>query len=364
MTSVVRFRDLSVPPDERAELLSAIDDVLLSGQIILGSAVEAFEEDFATACEKRYCVGVSDGTGSLYLALRVLGIGPGDEVIVPAMTWVASANAVVALGATPVFVDVDDDYNLDPHAAEAAITSRTRAIMPVHFYGRMARMPEILAVARRTGLRVVEDASQAFGATLNGKPAGSFGDLAGFSLNPMKPLAALGEAGATVTDDEQHAATLRSLRYLGTVNRETCVDPSLNFKIDTLQAVVLRHRMTRVQDIVRTRNAIAARYNAELADVVTVPSLPTDGVSAFFDYTIWCTDRDRLESTLNAAGIEVKVRHRDLLCDQPGYQPAASGDVSNARRLVAGILCLPIHEALSEADQGRVIAAIRSFYGA
>lgn len=363
MAAVVRFRDLSVPPPERAELLAAIDAVLTDGQIILGAAVEDFEAAFADACGKRFCVGVSDGTGSLYLALRVLGIGKGDEVIVPAMSWVATANAVIATGATPVFADVDDDYNLDPDAAEAAITPRTRALMPVHFYGRMARMSALLAIAHRSSLHVVEDASQAFGASLDGKPAGAFGELAGFSLNPMKPLAALGEAGATVTNDPDQAEALRSLRYLGTVNRETCVDPSLNFKIDTLQAVVLRHRMRRVAQIVERRNAIARRYNEALADVVTVPRIPTDGVSAFFDYTIWCADRDRLERTLNTAGIEVKVRHRELLSEQPGYQPAVCADLSNAHRLVAGILCLPIHEALSEADQDRVIAAIRAFYG-
>jgi len=184
MPSVVRFRDLSVPDDERAELLAAIDGVLAGGQIILGAAVEEFEAEFAHACGTAHAIGVSDGTGSLYLALRALGIGPGDEVIVPTMSWVASANAVVALGATPVFVDVDDHYTISPEATEAEITPRTKAIMPVHFYGRMAQMPAIMTLAKRTGVRVVEDASQAFGASLAGHPAGSFGDLSDSSSTP------------------------------------------------------------------------------------------------------------------------------------------------------------------------------------
>lgn len=361
---LVRFRDLSIPDDERHELLEVIDQLMRRGTFILGADVEAFEQEFARQCERAECVGVSNGTGGLYLALRALGVGPGDEVVTTAMSWVATANAVIALGATPVFADVADDFNIEPASVEAVITPRTKAILPVHYYGRMARMHELMAISAQHGLKVVEDASQAFGADLDGRPAGAFGDAAAFSLNPMKPLAALGEAGAVVLDDPEAAEHIRSMRYLGTINRETCVDPSLNFKIDTIQAVILLSRMKRAEQVVAYRNRIARVYCEGLDGVVAVPLPPTDGTCAYFDYTIVCEDRDRLEAFLVAEGIEVKVRHRLLLTQQPGYRDGADADVPNALRLVSGILSLPIHEAMTDDQAHLVVAAIRRFYGA
>lgn len=362
--ALVRFRDLSVPDDERAELLDALDRMMRRGTFILGADVEAFEAEFAQACMRRECIGVSNGTAAIYLALRSLGVGAGDEVVTSAMSWVATANAVIALGATPVFADVADDFNLDPAAAEAAITERTKAILPVHFYGRMARMADFMTLGRKFSLAVVEDAAQAFGADTGGRPAGSFGDAAAFSLNPMKPLAALGEAGAVVLDDPDGAARIRSMRYLGTVDAELCVDPSLNYKIDAIQAVVLQSRMRRVEEGVAYRNAIAGIYAEGLEDVVTVPHPPADGTHAYFDYTILCDDRDRLEASLVEQGIEVKVRHRLLLTQQPGYREVPAADVSNAERLVRGILSLPIHEAMTPNQAAMVVDAIRRHYGA
>jgi dTDP-4-amino-4,6-dideoxygalactose transaminase len=271
---------------------------------------------------------------------------------------------VIALGATPVFADVADDFNIDPTSVERAITTQTKVILPVHYYGRMARMHELMRIASIHGLKVVEDASQAFGADLGGRPAGAFGDAAAFSLNPMKPLAALGEAGAVVMDDHEMAEQIRSMRYLGTINRETCVDPSLNFKIDTIQAVILLSRMKRAEQVVAYRNRIARMYCEGLEGVVSVPDPPTDGTSAYFDYTIVCDDRDRLEEFLLSEGIEVKVRHRLLLTQQPGYLDTADADVPNALRLVSGILSLPIHEAMTDDQVNVVVAAIRRFYGA
>ena len=363
MAAQVRFRDLSLLPEERLRLLGAIDSLMQRGNFILGESVADFEVEFARRCGQEHAIGVSDGTGALYLALRALGVGPGDEVVTTPMSWVATGNAILALGAIPVFADVTDDFNIDPCAVEAAITARTKVLVPVHFYGRVANMDEIMATAKRHSLRVVEDASQAFGARLDGRPAGSFGDAAAFSLNPMKPLAALGEAGAVVTPHKEVAEHIRSLRYLGTVNRETCVDPTLNFKIDTLQALILLDRMQDVERIVTARNYVARRYSEALADVVRVPPPDDRGVNAYFDYTIVCEDRDRLEGALIADGIEVKVRHRLLLTQQPGYPPVI-GSVPNAESLVQGILSLPIHEKLTDDEIDIVIAAIRRFYGA
>jgi dTDP-4-amino-4,6-dideoxygalactose transaminase len=363
MTNIaVRFRDLSVGDAERRELLSSIDRVMRVGQFILGEDVEQFEREFARRCHQDYCVGVSNGTAALYLALRAFGVGPGDEVITSAMSWVATGNAITALGAAPVFVDVRNDYNIDPSAIESAFTSKTRAVVPVHFYGRISSMARICEFAAKTSVPVVEDAAQAFGALVGDQPAGSFGDAAAFSLNPMKPLAALGEAGAIVTRRHDIAEKIRSLRYLGTVDRETCVDPSLNFKIDTLQAVVLLERMKRVEQSIAHRNRIAETYSAGLEDLVTVPEAPSGGRSAFFDYTIFTESRDSLEAFLLSRGIEVKVRHRLLLTQQPGYVQGETFDTPNARRLVNGILSLPIHEAMEEEQVELVVSEIRRFF--
>jgi dTDP-4-amino-4,6-dideoxygalactose transaminase len=214
-----------------------------------------------------------------------------------------------------------------------------------------------------SNLPVVEDAAQAFGATSGGRPAGSFGDIAAFSLNPMKPLAALGEAGAVVTDRVDLAERIASLRYLGTVDRETCIDPSLNYKIDTLQAIILRHRMKRVSQVVACRNRIADVYSQALRDVVLVPESPKTGTSTYFDYTILCDRRDALERFLVEQGIEVKVKHRLLLTQQPSYGHINNGPTPNAERLVKGSLSLPIHEALTEPEIERVVNAIHRFYG-
>ena len=363
MTNIaVRFRDLSVGDAERSELLSSIDRVMRVGQFILGEDVEQFEREFARRCNQDYCVGVSNGTAALYLALRAFGVGPGDEVITSAMSWVATGNAITALGATPIFVDVRDDYNIDPSAIETAFTGKTRAIVPVHYYGRISSMARICEFAARKSVPVVEDAAQAFGAFVGDEPAGSFGDAAAFSLNPMKPLAALGEAGAVVTRRQDIAEKIKSLRYLGTVDRETCVDPSLNFKIDTLQAVVLLERMKRVEQSIAHRNRIAESYSSSLKDLVAVPQAPADGLSAFFDYTIFTESRDSLEAYLLSRGVEVKVRHRLLLTEQPGYGRVKNENVPNAQRLVKGILSLPIHEGMDDAQVDHVVSEIVRFF--
>lgn len=362
--SRVRFRDLSVDTDERVDMHAVLESIMQRGELIMGRAVEDFEATFARATARQHCVGVSNGTAALYLSLRALGVGPGDEVVTSPMSWVATGNAVLALGGTLVFADVSDDFNMQPELVEACLSERTKVVLPVHFYGRMARMDQIIEVARRHAIPVLEDAAQAFGASLHGRPAGSYGDAAAFSLNPMKPLAALGEAGAIVTNDLAISEKIRSLRYLGTQDRETCVDPSLNFKIDTLQAAFLSHRMKRVSHIIESRNRIAEAYSERLRDVVTVPPPVLDGVSAYFDYTIVCQDRDRLEQALLAEGIEVKVRHRLLLTQQPGYPKTAGPPVPNAERLAAGILSLPIHEKLTADDVTIVVDAVRRFYGA
>lgn len=250
----VPFLDLRITDDkEKAELLGAIGNVFSHGRIVLGPEVKEFEEHMARYCGRRFAIGVNSGTDALYLALRAAGIGAGDEVITTSLSWIATANAIALTGATVVFADIQEDLNIDPVSIKKLITKKTKAIVPVHYTGKVCRMDEIMALARDHQLSVVEDASQAFGASNNGRKAGSFGALAAFSMNAMKVFASCGEAGAIVLDDEKMYHRLAALRYNGTVNREECIDVSLNGRIDTIQAAVLLKRLPRVDGIITRR---------------------------------------------------------------------------------------------------------------
>uniref|UniRef100_Q07RG3 DegT/DnrJ/EryC1/StrS aminotransferase n=1 Tax=Rhodopseudomonas palustris (strain BisA53) TaxID=316055 RepID=Q07RG3_RHOP5 len=361
----VRYRDLSIDdPELRASLLRVVDELLRDGRLLMGPAVERWEELVAGYCGARYCVGVSSGTNALYLALRAFDIGAGDEVIVPAMSWVATANAVALAGATPVFVDIGNDLNIDVAAAEAAITPRTRAILPVHYTGRLCDMAAIGALAKRHGLLVIEDAAQAFGAANEAGRAGGFGDAAAFSLNPMKVFPGFGEVGAVLVDDPQIGERLRALRYLGTVNKEVCVEPSLNHKIDTIQAAMMLVSYDRVEPALVRRIEIAARYGERLKGLVGCPESPrspADRRSVFFDYTITTPRRTELRRFLEGKGIEVKIRHPLLMSQQPAYRHLDPGPLPNAERLVQQILSLPIHEKLTDDQIDYVVESIAAF---
>jgi dTDP-4-amino-4,6-dideoxygalactose transaminase len=348
----VRFRDLSVSdPALRARLLAVVDEVLRDGRLLMGPAVERWEERVADYCGARHCVGVCSGTNALYLALRAFDIGPGDEVIVPALSWVATANAIAIAGATPVFVDIGDDLNIDLSDVEAAITSKTRAILPVHYTGRLCDMQSITALAERHGLLVIEDASQAFGAVNEAGRAGSFGHAAAFSLNPMKLFPGFGEVGAVLVNDPTIRERLRAMRYVGTVNREICVEPSLNHKIDTIQAAMMLVSFETVEPAIVRRLEIARRYHDRLKGIVGCPEPPkssADRRAVFFDYTITTPQRTDLRRVLEASGIEVKVRHPLLMSQQPAYRHLRRRTLPNAERLVKQILSLPIHEKLTD----------------
>jgi len=364
----VRYRDLSIDdPALRASLLRVVDELLRDGRLLMGPAVERWEELVADYCGARYCVGVSSGTNAIYLALRAFDIGAGDEVIVPAMSWVATANAVALAGATPVFVDIGDDLNIDVAATEAAITPRTRAILPVHYTGRLCDMAAIGALAKRHGLLVIEDAAQAFGAANEAGRAGGFGDAAAFSLNPMKVFPGFGEVGAVLVDDPQIGERLRALRYLGTVNKEVCVEPSLNHKIDTIQAAMMLVSYDRVEPALVRRVEIAARYGERLKGLVGCPESPrspTDRRSVFFDYTITTPRRTELRRFLEGKGIEVKIRHPLLMSQQPAYRHLEARGLPNAERLVKQILSLPIHEKLTDDQIDYVVESIAEFCSA
>jgi dTDP-4-amino-4,6-dideoxygalactose transaminase/methionyl-tRNA formyltransferase len=362
----VRFRDLAVTDaDLRARLLAAVDEVLRDGRLLMGPAVEKWERLIADFCGAPSCVGVSSGTDAIYLALRALGIGAGDEVILPAMSWVATLNAVVMTGALPVLVDIGDDLNIDVAAIAPAITSRTRAIMPVHYTGRLCDMNAIAAIAATHKLLVVEDAAQAFGAAEGGRRAGSFGDTAAFSLNPMKVFPGYGEVGAVLMRSPEAEKRTKALRYLGTVNKEVCIEPALNFKIDTIQAAMMLVSFDRLEPGIRRRLQIATRYDEGLKNWVLCPPAPADFNDrrcVFFDYTIATPRRRELRKFLEGKGIEVKIRHPLLLCDHPAYRHLKRAPLPNAERLVKEILSLPIHDKLSDAQVDYVIDSVGEFF--
>ena len=366
MHRTVRFRDLSVSDEAlRAELLDAVDRVLAHGQILLGPEVAEFEAMVAKDCGRKFCVGVGSGTDALFLALKALEIGPGDEVITTPLSWIATLNAIHLTGATAVFADIGEDMNIHPERITDAIGPKTRALVPVHFNGRLCDMSAIGKIARDHGLLLVEDAAQAYGASRLGRAAGSVGDAAAFSFNPMKVLPGYGETGAVVTDDPAVRDRLLALRYLGTEDREVCRWPSLNAKIDTLQAAMLLVSRRYFETAVARRLEIARTYSAELAAAVTCPQVADgpDRPSVFFDYQILSEERDALREFLAARGIETKVKHWPLMPDQPAYAGLERPPLPVAERVVRRNLCLPIHEKMTDADVDYVIAAIKDFFG-
>ena len=251
---------------------------------------------------------------------------------------------------------------MDPGTVEAQITPRTKAILPVHFTGRLARMPEIGAIAQRHRLRVIEDGAQAFGATYDGKPCGAFGDIACLSFNAMKNLGALGDAGMILTDDAAVAARLSRLRHSGVADREYCLELSHNCRLDTLQAAVLLQRLKRHPSILARRRANAQRYDRELAGIVATPPRLDGYDDVFYTYAIRTPHRDRLRDYLAELGVETRIQHPVSMVDQPAFKGKIRGSAPRAARLVGEILCLPVHEKLSAAEQDIVIAGVRDFF--
>ncbi len=359
----IRYRDLSVKdPVLKKELMQAVEKVLDHGWFILGDEVETLEREIAALCDKKYAVGVGSGTDALYLALRALGVGPGDEVITTPLSWIATTNAIVLAGATPVYVDIGKDLNINANLIEKAITPKTKAIVPVHFTGKMCDMPRIKDIANRHKLFLVEDAAQAFGARLPSGVAGSFGDISCFSMNPMKVLCAYGEAGAVVTDYPKLCERLVSLRYAGTVNRDDCHFPSLNGRIDTIQAAMISVNLKHFQAKLEKLRKIAKRYTAALKGVVTCPQDKGDD-HVYYSYTILAPRRDELREYLMKNGIETKIQHPILMPYHTAYRGKFSPKIPVAERLVKQLVCIPNEANLTNKQIDYIIDRIKRFYG-
>ena len=358
----IAYRDLSVNDTGlRSELVSAVEKVLAHGRIILGPEVEAFEKKIAMYCKKKWAVGVGSGTCALYLALRSLGVGFGDEVITTPLSWIATFNAITLCGADPVIVDINEDLNINPELIPMAITRRTKAIIPVHFTGRMCNMTRINEIASEHGLFVVEDAAQAFGAHKDGNMAGSFGHVNCFSMNPMKVFGGYGEAGAVVTDDNRIYEKLLSLRYAGTVDKEDCHFPSLNGRIDTIQAAMLLIQFKYLNAKIEKHRQIATYYTESLKNIVTCP-WDDDSYHIYYSYTILTEMRDDLKRYLSSKGIETKIQHPILMPYHSAYRNMEVGEMPIAERLVNRILCIPNHEKLTTGETEYIVKSIKEFF--
>jgi dTDP-4-amino-4,6-dideoxygalactose transaminase len=346
------------------ELRAAIEDVLCSGRFILGPQVEAFEREIATTCGVRHAVGVASGTDALLLSLRAADVGHGDEVIVPAFSYIATADAVSLLGATPVFCDIlADTFNLDPAHLERHITSRTKAVVPVHLFGQPAAMDRILPLARSANLAVIEDAAQAIGATCGGRPAGSLGQFGCLSFFPTKNLGACGDAGMVLTSSPEAAARLRSLRGHGTVaHKYISEEQGWNSRLDELQAAILRVKLRHLAEWTAARQAHAARYESLLRAVprLTLPRVASGCTHVFHQYTVRVADRERVQKHLAGQGIASTVYYPVPLHLQPmfanlGYQP---GSMPQAERAALEVLSLPVYPELTPAQIERVATAL------
>lgn len=350
----------------RWEIAAALDSVLPSGKYTLGPVLEAFEQEFAAYCGVRYAVGVSNGTEALHLALAALQVGPGDEVITQANTYVATAFAINYVGATPVFVDVDPTYaNMDLCQLEAKITPRTRVIIPVHMYGHPLDMQPLLQLAERYQITVLEDASHAHGALYHGRKVGALGHLAAFSLYPSKVMGAYGDAGIIVTDNEELYHRLRLLRYMGQEVKHTHLVIGYQQRLDPLQAAILRVKLRHLEEWIAKRRAIAAQYRSLLSDLpIALPQEAEWARHVYYLYTIHCTQRDQLAQFLRGRGIETQQIYATPVPLQPcySYLQVQPDEIPVSVRLASELLCLPMFPELSEDEVSRVAEVIREFY--
>lgn len=364
---LVDLRALHAPIER--ELKDAMARVVDSGAYVLGAEVEAFERSFAEYTHTPEAVGTSSGTDALLASLMALGVGPGDEVVTTALSFLATGMVIARLGARGVLVDVEEDgFHADPSRVERAITAKTKAIVVVHLFGDVARSGEIARIAAARGVAVVEDAAQAIGASRGEVAAGSAGVLAAWSFFPTKNLGALGDAGMVTTRDARLAASLRSLRVHGQAKRYSGATIGGNFRLDALQAAVLGVKLRHLEGWTRERRANAARYRewmeaAKLTRVVTLPRAHEG--HTFHQFVLRAPRRDALAESLRARGIESAVYYPEPMHLMPSFASwgYARGDFPHAERRCAEALAIPVRPGLSEGEARDVVRAIADFYG-
>jgi dTDP-4-amino-4,6-dideoxygalactose transaminase len=351
----------------KPEIDAAMQRVVNNTSFILGKEVAEFEKNFAAFCHAQYCVGTDSGTAALHLALLILGVKAGDEVITTTHTFIATAEVISLIGAKPLFVDIDPrTYNIDPTKIEAAITPRTRAIIPVHLYGQPAEMDAILDIAHKHNLRVIEDAAQAHGAEYRGRRAGTIGDVACFSFYPGKNLGAYGDAGALVTNDAALADHARVLRDHGRSEKYAHKLVGYGYRLDALQAAILGAKLPHLDAWNARRREIADYYTELLTntDIVT-PYVPPHIKPIYHIYCIRSKNRDGLKQHLKARGIETGIHYPIPLHLQPVYQNLGynAGNFPETEKAANEILSLPMYPELTDAQAQQIVDAIKEFKG-
>ena len=347
--------------------LNDLKEFIKTGNFTLGPPLQEFERRFAAYCGLPHAIGVGTGTDAITMSLRVLGVGPGDEVITTPTTFIATVGAIAMAGARPVFVDSEDGFVIDPAKIEAAITPRTKAIVPVHYTGNVADMPSVMKIAERRGLAVVEDACQAIGAGIDGKPVGSWGATACFSLHPLKNLNVWGDGGVILTRSEELADKLRLFRNHGLVGRDESAIFGCNSRLDTLQAVVGNRLINEVEFITRQRIENAKRYDEAftgMAEFIRVPCRRSGVKHVFHLYMLRVQDRDKLLHYLRQNEIEAKVHyplpvHLQRAAEYLGYH---AGDFPTSERDSKQIITLPAHQHLTGSEIDYVIDRMHAFY--
>jgi dTDP-4-amino-4,6-dideoxygalactose transaminase len=349
------------------EILAAVREQLKICNFTLGPEVSQFEQKFAQVCQTRHAIGVNSGTDALILSLKSLDIGQSDEVITAPNSFIATAGAIVMAGARPVFVDVSDDYNINPDLIVSAITPRTKAIIPVHLTGNPADMPRIMGIAKEANIAVIEDACQAIGASINGQPVGSFGITAAFSLHPLKNLNVWGDGGVITTNSSELEQRLRLMRNHGLRNRDEVDFFAYNSRLDTVQAIVGLKLLLFLDIITETRIKHARFYDEalkDLADFITIPQRKPSVRQVFHTYVIQAKERDELFQYLNDNGVEAKIHypipiHLQRAAQYLGYY---EGDFPITEAQARSIITLPVHQHLSQDQLEYVVSTVKKFY--
>lgn len=349
---------------QRDEILQGVDDIFSSGTYILGPVVEELEKKLSAYLNCPYVLTLANGTDAIILALKVLNIGLGDEVIIPANSFIASAGAVVAVGATPVFCDICDDLNIDVSQIESHITQKTKAIMPVHLTGRPADMNAIMEIARAHHLFVIEDAAQSIGATIDGKQTGTIGDFGCFSLHPLKNLHAYGDGGIIATNNKAYYEKLKLLRNHGLSDRDTCQEWGLNSRLDSVQAKIVLLGLNQLDQWNAQRRKNAMQYQTALKDLVKVPIETNNIFSVYHNFVILTEKRDQLARFLKENGIDTRVHYPIPIHLQPAAKNLhyKMGDFPITERLAKQMLSLPIYPELVLDELEYIITHIKIFF--
>lgn len=339
-------------------------EVLRSGWYVLGKEVAAFEEEFAAYTGAKYCVGLASGLDALWLAFRILNIKEGDEVIVQGNTYIASVMGITINGATPVFVEPDDYYQINPAKIEEKITDRTKAVLVVHLYGQASDMAPVVELCKKYKLRLVEDCAQSHGACFNGKMTGTFGDIGCFSFYPSKNLGAFGDGGAIVTDDEQIAKDMKVYRNYGSEKRYYNKVVGTNSRLDEIQAGLLRVRLSHLDDLTEEKRRIAARYFKELHnDKILLPRFIEGSTHVYHQFVIRCKERDELIAYLDEKEIGTIIHYPipPHLAEAYRYLGFKEGDFPMTERLAKEVLSIPMYNGMTEEEQTYIIDAINGF---